>query len=369
MLCFSTNIARPYKFPYCDVDIQSPERDVNLRKARDLLRCSGGPVALDSTTNNHLTEDMTSRHDKCIELCDSNVAKLIGAENASEKLSSSSSSNCNEKIDARQEEGHDEDSKSVCMTRYPLMLPENVDEDNNPAYSNHDLDDSTSSSSTNSREYKAICITVISRSSRYVSFPSSWAHTYATFFRATMLMTQVVAVLEEQLRATKEKFDSPKDQKAANKKSKKYQGEYNKEGKKHGYGLYKSKNDNQYLGEWQNDRREGLGIVQVGNGDVFEGQFEDNLKCGIGVYHYTGASCVVLCVACVGCHQVRMKYLSNFVEYVILSVCLSPPMKTENAILASTKMIPGLETASGFLRIGSRHFSSRAIPRASKQYH
>jgi len=232
-----------------------------------------------------------------MELCDSNVAKLIGAENASEKLSSSSSSNCNEKIDVRQEEGHDEDTKSVCMTRYPLMLPENVNEDNNPKYSNHDLDDSTSSSSTNSREYKAICITVISRSSRYVSFPSSWAHTYATFFRATMLMTQVVAVLEEQLHATKEKFDSSKDQLAANKKSKKYQGEYNKEGKKHGYGLYKSKNGNEYLGEWQNDRREGLGIVQVGNGDVFEGQFEDNLKCGIGVYHYTGARlcCIVCC--------------------------------------------------------------------------
>ena len=265
-----------------------------MRKARDLLRCSGGPVALDSATNNHLTEDTTR---------DRNVAKLIGAENASEKLLSLSSLNCNEKIDARQEEGHDEDSKSVCMTRYPLLLPENVDEDNNPKYSNHDLDDSTSSSSTDStREYKAICITVISRSSRYVSFPSSWAHTYATFFRATMLMTQVVAVLEEQLRVTKDKFDSFKDQKAANKKSKKYQGEYNKEGQKHGYGLYKSKNGNQYLGEWQYGRREGLGIVQVGNGDVFEGQFEDNLKCGIGVYHYIGAR---LC--CIMCSSRRMR--------------------------------------------------------------
>ena len=74
--------------------------------------------------------------------------------------------------------------------------------------------------------------------------------------------------------------------------------------------------------------------------------------------------CVVLCVAYVGCDKVRIKHLSNFVEHVILSVCFSPPMKTENAILASIKTIPGLETASGFLRIGSRHFSSRAIPRA-----
>jgi hypothetical protein len=295
----STSIARPHKIPYCNIDIRSPKREVNLRKARDHLRCSGGPVAVNSTTNNHLTEVMTSRQDKCMVLRDSNVAKLIGTENALEKLPSSSSSNCKEEIDAREGEGHDKDSKSVCMTRYPRLLPENVDKDNNPKCSNHDLDDLTSLPSTSSTsEYQAICITVISRSSRYVSFPSSWAHTYVTFFRATMLMTQVVNVLEEQLRVTKDKFNSCTNQKAGNKKAKKYQGDYNQEGKKHGYGLYKSKNGNQYLGEWQNDRREGLGIVQVGNGDVFEGQFENNLKCGIGVYHYTGARlcCAMFCL-------------------------------------------------------------------------
>jgi len=101
-------------------------------------------------------------------------------------------------------------------------------------------------------------------------------------------MSQIVAILDEQLRVTIESF---RDQKVGDKRTRKYQGEYNQEGKKHGYGLYTSKNGNEYLVEWQNDKREGLGIVKVGNGDIFEGQFENNLKCGIGVYHYKDGEC------------------------------------------------------------------------------
>lgn len=75
------------------------------------------------------------------------------------------------------------------------------------------------------------------------------------------------------------------------KKKKKYQGEYNQDGQRHGYGIYTSRNGNEYRGEWQHGKREGLGVVNIGNGDAFEGQFERNLKNGVGVYHYKDGEC------------------------------------------------------------------------------
>mmetsp|Transcript_14459 Transcript_14459/g.31363 ORF Transcript_14459/g.31363 Transcript_14459/m.31363 type:complete len:1380 (+) Transcript_14459:50-4189(+) len=159
------------------------------------------------------------------------------------------------------------------------------------------------SSGSSTKERKGICITVVSRASRHVSFPSSLAHTYMTFFRANLLKSQVDDVLEEQFQETREVLietscapyhhancsGSSKGHKE--KLKKKYQGEYNEEGGRHGYGIYTSKNGNEYRGEWLNDNREGLGVVKVGNGDVFEGQFESNLKNGIGVYHYKDGEC------------------------------------------------------------------------------
>jgi hypothetical protein len=268
--------------PGCKTESQFPEREVNLRRARDLLRSIGVPHTVDSKPKNHLAEeeDLKSRNSECRALQGDNISDLIGGLKATEKLptASSSSSVFDDKIDSEHEAGHDENTESISLMS------------NHYAHqSSHNFDDSTSSSSSKSTtEIKALCITVISRSSRYVSFPSSRAHTYATSFRATMLMSQIVAVLDEQLRVTREGLDSGKAQKSGKKKTRNYQGEYNQEGEKHGYGLYASKNGNEYLGEWQHNKREGLGIVKVGNGDIFEGQFENNLKCGIGVYHYKG---------------------------------------------------------------------------------
>lgn len=139
------------------------------------------------------------------------------------------------------------------------------------------------STASDTRERKGVCITVVSRCSRHASFPSSPAHTYATFFRAALSKTQVDAVLEEQFRGTAEANEG--------KRRKKYHGEHNEGGERHGYGIYTSRNGNEYRGEWQNDGREGLGVVKIGNGDVFEGQFEDNLKNGIGVYHFVDGEC------------------------------------------------------------------------------
>ncbi len=142
-------------------------------------------------------------------------------------------------------------------------------------------------SSDSTKEHKAITITVVCRSSRHVSFPSTREHTFLSFFTVSMRKKKVDAVLEEQLNATV----SVSSKNNHTKKNKKYKGEYNKDGHRHGYGIYTSRNGNEYRGEWLNNKREGLGVVKVGNGDAFEGQFEGNLKNGVGVYHYQDGEC------------------------------------------------------------------------------
>jgi len=150
-------------------------------------------------------------------------------------------------------------------------------------------------SSDSTKEQKAITITVVCRSSRHVSFPSTREHTYISFFTVSVRKQQVDAVLEEQLLQSKESTSSLNDSNVTcpqnncskkKKKSKRYKGEFNEDGQRHGYGTYTSRNGNEYRGDWHNNKREGLGVVKVGNGDVFEGQFEGNLKNGVGVYHY-----------------------------------------------------------------------------------
>ncbi|KAK1735548.1 hypothetical protein QTG54_013711 [Skeletonema marinoi] len=137
-------------------------------------------------------------------------------------------------------------------------------------------------SSDSTKEHKAITITVVCRSSRHISFPSTREHTFVSFFTVSMRKKKVDAVLEEQLNAS----NIVCSQNNSTKKNKKYTGEFNEDGQRHGYGIYTSRNGNEYRGEWHQNKREGLGVVKVGNGDVFEGQFESNLKNGVGVYHY-----------------------------------------------------------------------------------
>jgi len=148
--------------------------------------------------------------------------------------------------------------------------------------------------SQSTRERKGISISVISRrrSSRIKSSSSIQSETCLTFFIPTLTKKQIDGVLEELLE-TRETLESSVSANKASKKKKrkKYQGEYNEEGQRHGYGIYTSKNGNQYRGEWQHDQREGLGVVKIGQGDVFEGQFKGNLKNGVGVYHYDDGEC------------------------------------------------------------------------------
>jgi len=141
-------------------------------------------------------------------------------------------------------------------------------------------------SSDSTKEQKAITITVVCRSSNHISFPSTREHTFVSFFTVSTRKHQVDAVLEEQLIEERKTLDSSRNSlnnssatcpqnncSKKKKKSKKYKGEFDDEGRRHGYGVYTSKNGNEYRGEWNKNKREGLGVVKVGNGDVFEGQF------------------------------------------------------------------------------------------------
>jgi hypothetical protein len=168
------------------------------------------------------------------------------------------------------------------------------------SHGDSEFDDDASfatSGSESTKERKGISITVVSRSSRFLTLPSSRAHTYMTFFTASLLKNQIDDVLHEQyhesMREIIGSMSSVQTELASGsrRKKKKYQGDFNDAGERHGYGIYKSKNGNEYRGEWQHNKREGLGVVKIGNGDVFEGQFELNMKNGVGVYHYLDGEC------------------------------------------------------------------------------
>jgi hypothetical protein len=167
-------------------------------------------------------------------------------------------------------------------------------EDHNASFADNISYGTSGSEST--KERKGISITVVSRSSRFVTLPSSRSHTYVTFFTASLLKNQVDKVLHEQYHESMREISASAATEITSgaseqKKRKKYQGDFNEDGERHGYGIYKSKNGNEYRGEWQNNKREGLGVVKIGNGDVFEGQFDNNRKNGIGVYHYIDGEC------------------------------------------------------------------------------
>ena len=175
------------------------------------------------------------------------------------------------------------------MTKQPQVKSEERQHDLSCALSATSDNTNTSRPSLGSqstREKKGISISVVSRRSSQEDC--------LTFFIPTLTKKQVDGVLEELLE-TRETVSTQvangANKASKKKKQKKYQGEYNEEGQRHGYGIYTSKNGNQYRGEWQHDQREGLGVVKIGQGDVFEGQFKGNLKNGVGVYHYDDGEC------------------------------------------------------------------------------
>ena len=62
-----------------------------------------------------------------------------------------------------------------------------------------------------------------------------------------------------------------------------YNGNINATNQRHGHGIMKYTNGREYIGEWQNDKREGKGKLTFGS-DTYEGTFLDNKMNGRGVY-------------------------------------------------------------------------------------
>lgn len=64
-----------------------------------------------------------------------------------------------------------------------------------------------------------------------------------------------------------------------------YQGDYNDEGEKHGFGLYVWEDGDEFEGEYKNDSMH-KGTFRYVSGSSYEGEFRDNLKHGIGIFRY-----------------------------------------------------------------------------------
>ena len=65
-----------------------------------------------------------------------------------------------------------------------------------------------------------------------------------------------------------------------------YYGEFNFNGKRHGYGEYHWDSGNWYRGEFRNGVRTGYGEYHYYNGDWYEGPFLDGKFEGEGKYHW-----------------------------------------------------------------------------------
>jgi hypothetical protein len=65
-----------------------------------------------------------------------------------------------------------------------------------------------------------------------------------------------------------------------------YIGEFNQE-LKEGRGRFEYKNGDIYDGEWKNDQREGKGVYTFQNGNIYEGDFKNDKQNGKGVFVYS----------------------------------------------------------------------------------
>ena len=66
-----------------------------------------------------------------------------------------------------------------------------------------------------------------------------------------------------------------------------YEGAYDKDGKKHGKGVYRYPDGAVYEGDYINDKRNGGGKYVYSDGDVYEGDWHDNMKNGRGKYVFS----------------------------------------------------------------------------------
>ena len=64
-----------------------------------------------------------------------------------------------------------------------------------------------------------------------------------------------------------------------------YEGDLNKDGQRHGFGVLICDNGNSYEGEWKKDKRDGLGIARYSSGDVYDGEWLRGKRQGHGVMY------------------------------------------------------------------------------------
>ena len=63
-----------------------------------------------------------------------------------------------------------------------------------------------------------------------------------------------------------------------------YDGEWNNDGRKHGYGILILKDDTQYTGQFMNGFCHGHGILKFSDGNMFEGEFISGKYHGYGIF-------------------------------------------------------------------------------------
>jgi len=64
-----------------------------------------------------------------------------------------------------------------------------------------------------------------------------------------------------------------------------YEGDLNKDGQRHGFGVLICDNGNSYEGEWKKDKRDGVGIARYSSGDVYDGEWLRGKRQGHGVMY------------------------------------------------------------------------------------
>lgn len=69
-------------------------------------------------------------------------------------------------------------------------------------------------------------------------------------------------------------------------KGERYIGDSDPSGQRHGFGIFFFKNNEQYEGEWKNDKMNGKGNFRYESGNKYVGTFKDNLKSGFGIYYH-----------------------------------------------------------------------------------
>ena len=50
--------------------------------------------------------------------------------------------------------------------------------------------------------------------------------------------------------------------------------------------IIKEYDNGKYIGEWNNDIKEGKGIFYHNNGDIYDGEFKNDKKEGKGIFYY-----------------------------------------------------------------------------------